>query len=231
MYRIMLYCNLFSDSRFSPDEIDSLDDETIQNIRRQRTAVLNGYLLHKILELNSSIHFLRGLLEKLVQDELTGVEYYDLCWVDILLSAGPASVLQAWEERDYNVLAEDLGFGASPSFSFMTVDLFVDDNKLFSGYFWHVFEKVCTTRKLPPAKEDDSGRGGRAAISSSHKPSIKVNKSLIYSYRQNEDFLSKSEFRIYATSESPPPKFSHEKLDVAIILAHFNTSSEAGGGG
>ncbi|KAJ7939650.1 hypothetical protein B0H13DRAFT_2497473 [Mycena leptocephala] len=102
----MLYCNLLSDSRFNLDEIDSLDDETIQNIRRQRTAVLNGYLLDKILELNSSIHFLRGLLEKLVQDELTGVEYYVhyLCWVDILLSAGPASVLQAWEERDYNSL-------------------------------------------------------------------------------------------------------------------------------
>ncbi|KAJ7939651.1 hypothetical protein B0H13DRAFT_1850420 [Mycena leptocephala] len=114
---------------------------------------------------------------------------------------------------------------------YSTTYLFVDNNKLFSGYFWHVFEKVCTTRKLPPVKEDDSGRGGRAGISSSHKPSIKVNKSLIYSYRQNEDFLSKSEFRIYATSESPPPKFSHKKLDVAIILAHFNTSSEAGGGG
>ncbi|KAJ7913059.1 hypothetical protein B0H13DRAFT_1874225 [Mycena leptocephala] len=143
----------------------------------------------EILELNSSVHFMRSLLEKLVQDKLTGVEYYDLCWVDILLSAGPTSVLQAWE-----LPAKDLGF-----------DLFVNDNKLFSGY---AFEGVWTNRKLPPAKEDDdSGRGGRAAISSSHEPSsIKVNKSLIYSYRQNEDFLRKSEFRIYATSESPPPK-------------------------
>ncbi|KAJ7937632.1 hypothetical protein B0H13DRAFT_1852267 [Mycena leptocephala] len=112
MYRIMLYCNLFSGSRFNLDEIDIV--ETIQNIRRQRTAVLNAYPLDEILELNSSVHFMRSLLEKLVQDELTGVEYYDLCWVDILLSAGPTN-------------------------------LFVNDNRLFSGY---AFEGVWMNRKV-----------------------------------------------------------------------------------
>ncbi|KAJ7885355.1 hypothetical protein B0H14DRAFT_2699498 [Mycena olivaceomarginata] len=137
LYRIMLYCNLFSGSRYNLDEIDRLDDKTAQTIWRQRTAVLNAYPLDEILELHSSVVFLRGLLLELMRNELTEVEDEDLKWVEILFSAGPATVLDAWKEQDYSVLREDLGF-----------EPLVDENKLFSGYFSRALESIWESRKV-----------------------------------------------------------------------------------
>ncbi|KAJ7777749.1 hypothetical protein B0H14DRAFT_2631485 [Mycena olivaceomarginata] len=64
-------------SRYNVDEIDGLDEKTIQKIRCQRTAVLNAYPLNEILELYSSVCFLRGLLEDIMKDELTRTEEDD----------------------------------------------------------------------------------------------------------------------------------------------------------
>ncbi|KAJ7842009.1 hypothetical protein B0H14DRAFT_3693052 [Mycena olivaceomarginata] len=73
----------------------------------------------EILEIYSSVRFLRGLIEKLMENELMQTEDEDL-YLEILLSAGPDGVWEAWEASDYNVLAQYLGFGdakpvASPS--------------------------------------------------------------------------------------------------------------------
>ncbi|KAJ7904878.1 hypothetical protein B0H13DRAFT_1881555 [Mycena leptocephala] len=141
MYRILLYCELFGGSQYHLNEIDNMDEETIKKIWHQRTAVLNAYPPDEILEMYASVCFLRGLLEKLMEDELTGTGDEDLYWLEILLSAGPASVRQAWEEGRYNVLAQDLGFGD---------DIFDDNNKLFSGYFLRAFAGIWVNRKLPP---------------------------------------------------------------------------------
>ncbi|KAJ7922070.1 hypothetical protein B0H13DRAFT_2317831 [Mycena leptocephala] len=140
MYRVMLYCELFGGSHYHLNEIDNLDEGTIKKVWRQRTAVLNAYPLDQILEIYSPVGFLRSLLEKLMEDELMRTEDEDLYWLEILLSACPASVRQAWEERDCNVLAQDLGFGD---------DMFDDNNKLFSGYFLRAFHGVWASRKLP----------------------------------------------------------------------------------
>ena len=70
MYRIMLYCELFGGSHYHLNEIDNLDEGTIKKVWRQRTAVLNAYSLDQILEIYSSVGFLRSLLEKLMEDEL-----------------------------------------------------------------------------------------------------------------------------------------------------------------
>ncbi|KAJ7504006.1 hypothetical protein B0H11DRAFT_1983287 [Mycena galericulata] len=146
MYRILPYCELFSGSHYHLNEIDNMDEETIKKIWRQRTAVLSTYLPDEILEIYSSVCFLRGLLEKLMEDELTETGDEDLYWLEILLSAGPASVRQAWEEGDYNVLAQDLGFGD---------DIFDDDNKLFSGFFLRGSAGVWANRKFPPTTHHD----------------------------------------------------------------------------
>jgi hypothetical protein len=66
--------SFLSGSRYNLDEIDRLDDRTTQTIWRQRTAVLNAYPLDEILELHSSVVFLRGLLLELMRNELTEVE-------------------------------------------------------------------------------------------------------------------------------------------------------------
>ncbi|KAJ7938808.1 hypothetical protein B0H13DRAFT_1851390 [Mycena leptocephala] len=141
IFLFLIGTHLFGGSHYHLNEIDNMDEETIKKIWRQRTAVLNAYPPDEILEMYASVCFLRGLLEKLMEDELTGTGDEDLYWLEILLSAGPASVRQAWEEGHYNILAQDLGFGD---------DIFDDDNKLFSGYFLRAFAGVWANRKLPP---------------------------------------------------------------------------------
>ncbi|KAJ7927071.1 hypothetical protein B0H13DRAFT_1598985 [Mycena leptocephala] len=74
MYRIMLYCELFNGSRWNLDEIDILDEQIFHRIWSQRTAVLDTYPLDEILEIYSSVHFLRGLIEKLMGNELMQTE-------------------------------------------------------------------------------------------------------------------------------------------------------------
>ncbi|KAJ7878095.1 hypothetical protein B0H14DRAFT_3779665 [Mycena olivaceomarginata] len=54
MYRILLYCELFSGSHYHLNEIDNMDEKTIKKIWRQRTAVLNAYPPDEILEIYSS---------------------------------------------------------------------------------------------------------------------------------------------------------------------------------
>ncbi|KAJ7793607.1 hypothetical protein B0H14DRAFT_3559551 [Mycena olivaceomarginata] len=98
---------LFNGSRWNLDEIDILDEQIFNRIWSQRTAVLDTYPLDEILEIYSSVHFLRGLIEKLMGNELMQTEDEDL-YLQILLSAGPDSIWEAWEAGDYNVLAQYL---------------------------------------------------------------------------------------------------------------------------
>ncbi|KAJ7718836.1 hypothetical protein B0H14DRAFT_3170710 [Mycena olivaceomarginata] len=83
-------------------------------------------------------------------------------YLEILLSAGPDSVWEAWEAGDYNVLAQYLGFGD---------DMLVADNKLFSGYFLHTFKGVWENWRF----SEDNGRtlapAGRAAPQHKKHPS------------------------------------------------------------
>ncbi|KAJ6541070.1 hypothetical protein DFH09DRAFT_1041602 [Mycena vulgaris] len=141
-YRIMLYCNLFPGDRYSLDEIEDLDDDVIDKIRRQRTAVLNQYPTDELLELFSVVKFLTGIFCDIVADE----DDDQLRLTNILLSTGPAGGVTAWEYRSYDVLEDDINFS-----------LFEDDdeNKLFSKYFTLPFENIWTTRKVKPPKEDE----------------------------------------------------------------------------
>ncbi|KAJ7857831.1 hypothetical protein B0H14DRAFT_2750474 [Mycena olivaceomarginata] len=158
MYRIMLYCELFNGSRWNLDEIDILDEEIFNRIWSQRTAVLDTYPLDEILEIYSSVHFLRGMIEKLMVNELMQTEDEDL-YLEILLSAGPDGVWEAWEASDYNVLAQYLGFGD---------DMLVADNKLFSGYFLHTLKGVWANRQF---SEDDGRTLAPAGRAAQHNPS------------------------------------------------------------
>ncbi|KAJ7937943.1 hypothetical protein B0H13DRAFT_2302413 [Mycena leptocephala] len=120
MYRIVLYCELFNGSRWNLDEIDILDEQIFNRIWSQRTAILDTYPLVEILEIYSSVHFLRGLIEKLMGNELMQTEDEDL-YLEILLSAGPD--LGRLGSRRLQRTAQYLGFGD---------DMLVADNKLFS---------------------------------------------------------------------------------------------------
>ncbi|KAJ7791634.1 hypothetical protein B0H14DRAFT_2934859 [Mycena olivaceomarginata] len=172
MYRIMLYCELFNGSRWNLDEIDILDEEIFNRIWSQRTAVLDTYPLDEILEIYSSVHFLRGMIEKLMVNELMQTEDEDL-YLEILLSAGPDGVWEAWEASDYNVLAQYLGFGD---------DMLVADNKLFSGYFLHAFKGVWANRQF---SEDDGRTLAPAGRAAQHNPSQWILDSVIRTWRRN----------------------------------------------
>ncbi|KAJ7828680.1 hypothetical protein B0H14DRAFT_2594530 [Mycena olivaceomarginata] len=133
MYPIMLYCELFNGSRWNLDEIGILDEEIFNRIWSQRIAVLDTYPLDEILEIYSS----------------TSHNAKDL-YLEILLSAGPDGVWEAWEASDYNVLAQYLGFGD---------DMLVADNKLFSGYFLHTFKGVWANRQFFRGRWQNLGAG------------------------------------------------------------------------
>ncbi|KAJ7803014.1 hypothetical protein B0H14DRAFT_2890020, partial [Mycena olivaceomarginata] len=159
-----LYSSLFKDRNSQTSVLNWEESHrfrrSMYRIMLQRTAVLDTYPLDEILEIYSSVHFLRGMIEKLMVNELMQTEHEDL-YLEILLSAGPDGVWEAWEASDYNVLAQYLGFGD---------DMLVADNKLFSGYFLHAFKGVWANRRY---FSEDDGRtlapAGRAAPQ--HNPS------------------------------------------------------------
>lgn len=61
MYRIKLYCALFPGDRYGFEELEDMDDDTIQKIERQRTAVLNEYLTDELLQLYSVLKFMKSI--------------------------------------------------------------------------------------------------------------------------------------------------------------------------
>jgi hypothetical protein len=130
MYRIMLYCNQFPGSGFI-----QYDDESIEDIRKQRTAVLSEYSTNELLQLHSAVKFLRRIFFNLSG---IGVFYFlchsalvadavprDSILIDALLSTGPSGALRGWEARTYSVFEDNIDF-----------ELFKNDeqNPLFVGY-------------------------------------------------------------------------------------------------
>jgi hypothetical protein len=63
MYRIMLYCHLFPGNRYSQEDIDPDDEELIDKIRKQRTAILSEYPTDDLRELNSAVKFLCSVFD------------------------------------------------------------------------------------------------------------------------------------------------------------------------
>ncbi|KAF7342246.1 hypothetical protein MVEN_01812600 [Mycena venus] len=138
MYRIMLYCNQFSGTRYTEEEIELNDEEILDKIRKQRTAVLNEYPTDELQQLHSVVQFLRSIFISLSTT--------DLDFIDSLLSTGPANALRAWQDRSYEVIQDDVEF---------TMFDDEDDAPLFEGYFSLPFENIWTERKVTPPKEDD----------------------------------------------------------------------------
>jgi hypothetical protein len=92
----MLYCNQFPGSGFI-----QYDDESIEDICKQHTAILSKYSTSKLLQLHSAVKFLHHIFFDLLG---MGVFYFlchsalvadavprDLIVIDALLSTGPSS--------------------------------------------------------------------------------------------------------------------------------------------
>jgi hypothetical protein len=72
MYLVLFYCNLFNTDHYA--DTDTLSDQEIQQIRRNRVAVLNTYPLGEILELYTIVQFLGEIMEGLTG----GLQYCEL---------------------------------------------------------------------------------------------------------------------------------------------------------
>ncbi|KAF8164480.1 hypothetical protein K438DRAFT_1984628 [Mycena galopus ATCC 62051] len=85
-YRCMLYCNLFPASRFYLDELASLGEERVEEIQRQRKALLSTYPTDELLQLWDVAEFMRAtfLTVALGNDEPHTAEI-----LDAVLGTGP----------------------------------------------------------------------------------------------------------------------------------------------
>jgi hypothetical protein len=59
----MLYCHLFPGNRYSQEEIDPDDEELLDKIRKQRTAILSEYPTDDLRELHSAVKFLCSIFD------------------------------------------------------------------------------------------------------------------------------------------------------------------------
>ncbi|KAK6981647.1 hypothetical protein R3P38DRAFT_3113885 [Favolaschia claudopus] len=143
MYRIMLYCRLFSGGRYTLEDIENLEEEGgIQQIQNQRTAVLSEYPTDELLQLYAVVCFLRGILEHVIDDEELATNL-----VQLYLSLGPESILHAYENRSCDILEDLLGY------SILEED---GDTPLYIGYFSIPLNNVWTARNVntPPKDEE-----------------------------------------------------------------------------
>ncbi|KAJ6483155.1 hypothetical protein C8R45DRAFT_1000732 [Mycena sanguinolenta] len=137
VYRVMLYSNLFPHGRYENDEILDMDDECVDKIRKQRTAVLNEYPTDELRELWSVVKFFVDIFDR--------VDVNDPNMISGLLSTGPSGVLQAWQTRSYHMLHAELVFLYE-----------VGDNPiLFQGYLSIPLQNIWIARSVPPPKPDD----------------------------------------------------------------------------
>ncbi|KAF7349757.1 hypothetical protein MSAN_01702900 [Mycena sanguinolenta] len=93
MYRIMLYCNIFSSYDYPPEQ----DEQNQRTIIAQRTAILDAYPTDELRQLESALWFL--------------TEIFDICGchVETYLPEGPAGALDVWEARSRHVIDLHLG--------------------------------------------------------------------------------------------------------------------------
>ncbi|KAF8209525.1 hypothetical protein K438DRAFT_1811206 [Mycena galopus ATCC 62051] len=137
MYRIMLYCGQFSGSGYSEEDAFLEDEDILDNIRKQRTAVLNEYATDELQQLNSVVKFLRTILLS-----MSTVDNF----LDCLLSTGPASALEVWHSRSLEVILDDTIFGIFDE---------DEDVPILIGYFSIPLENIWAARKITAPKEDE----------------------------------------------------------------------------
>ncbi|KAK7013098.1 hypothetical protein R3P38DRAFT_3581934 [Favolaschia claudopus] len=110
MYRIMLYCDVFS----MPDDEDSvieLEENERDEIVSRRTAMLDKYSTNELVELNATLTFLRSVALGSGGEDGDFDDDDDAIRVnsDMLISPGPASVLEAHQCQEISTLVEQIG--------------------------------------------------------------------------------------------------------------------------
>ncbi|KAJ7501048.1 hypothetical protein B0H11DRAFT_1993456 [Mycena galericulata] len=127
MYRIMMFCNMFTEEPFEGEDIDDTMEGRVEMIRLQRIAVLDEYSTVELHQLYSVVKFMRGIVRTLAihPREIT---------IDALLSLGPAAGLHAYQHRrrpDYFPI------------------------QLFAGYFSRPLHNIWKARNVTPPNDDE----------------------------------------------------------------------------
>ncbi|KAF8160443.1 hypothetical protein K438DRAFT_1859751 [Mycena galopus ATCC 62051] len=140
-YRIMHYCTLFSVDHHDDDfDGDGISDDVVKHVHRQRTAVLNEYSTHELLQLYAVMRFFRSILE-----DVTAGEDDQSTRVDILLTSGPEGAKFAWEDRSYDSLDDDVSVQLDNDLEW----------PLYVGYFSVPLDNIWTARKVKPPKDEE----------------------------------------------------------------------------
>ncbi|KAJ6603572.1 hypothetical protein DFH09DRAFT_1301359 [Mycena vulgaris] len=141
-YRIILHCKVFPRIRYTLDELVDLENDTVQHIQRQRTALLSTYPTDELLQLYVIARFMRETIVALVNDEDLSADI-----IDTILTTGPDGVTRAWESRSIDDLEDELHWLFSES---------DDGNTLKIGYFAGPFANIWAAREVEPPKDDES---------------------------------------------------------------------------
>ncbi|KAJ7440805.1 hypothetical protein B0H11DRAFT_2098339 [Mycena galericulata] len=129
LYRIMMFCNMFTEEPFLGEDIDDTMDGRVEMIRLQRIAVLNQYPTVELHQLYSVVKFMRSILRTVIIHPRERV-------VDALLSLGPAAGLRAYQLRHYPVACAPI--------------------ELFVGYFSRPLDHIWKSRKITPPDDDEA---------------------------------------------------------------------------
>ncbi|KAJ7848825.1 hypothetical protein B0H14DRAFT_2356546 [Mycena olivaceomarginata] len=154
MYRIMLYCHLFPGNRYSQEEIDPDDEELLDKIRKQRTAILSEYPTDDLREVHSAVKFLCSIFDSVTNARtlsshsaslLLTTYFENQMSLKPFFSTGPSGALRAWQDRSYHVLEDDID-----------LMFFEDDEEipLFVGYLSLPLKNIWTARNITPPKDD-----------------------------------------------------------------------------
>ncbi|KAJ6560099.1 hypothetical protein B0H19DRAFT_1146496 [Mycena capillaripes] len=108
MYRIMLYCDVF---RMPDDEDQVIDLEENQHIEieTRRVVMLSEYSTQELFELSAALVFLRAIAYEVSGDHIE--EDDDMRGAsDMLISTGPATVLEAYQQQGGDRMVEAVGY-------------------------------------------------------------------------------------------------------------------------
>ncbi|KAJ7167848.1 hypothetical protein C8R46DRAFT_1094327 [Mycena filopes] len=109
IYRIMLYCQVFK-MPDDEDQVRDLEDNQHDEIIARRVEMLDQYPTPELLELNAVSLFLRALAMESGGDYLEDEDSVPEPIGDILISTGPAVVLEAHEEGSGDRIVETVGY-------------------------------------------------------------------------------------------------------------------------
>ncbi|KAJ7681985.1 hypothetical protein DFH06DRAFT_1159929 [Mycena polygramma] len=149
MYRIMLYCAVFS-MPDDEDQVNDFEENYRSEIEAQRAAMLREYPTRELLELNGALVFLRAIAHEAGPDYIDDEEDDFRVGSDILISTGPATVLQAHQAQSGDIMVEAVGYTVWSAGPY----------RLLLDFFTGPLTKICDERAVAAPSKSEAALHG-----------------------------------------------------------------------